>query len=87
MKLIDLHEQQIDIESILKKLGITNYKIRDGIVDVDGDVDIRNKKLKKIPVQFGVVTGNFYCGNDNLTSGCASLARMARAPKSLEPVP
>jgi hypothetical protein len=40
----------------------------DGSVDIDGDVDLSEMKLKKLPFKFGRVTGNFDCSNNQLTS-------------------
>ena len=57
------------IEKWLKKYGIENYTIHDNlVVDVDGNVDLSNKKLKVLPFQFGNVTGYFDCSNNQLTS-------------------
>ena len=56
-------------EDWLNSMGIKNYTINsDGTVDVKGDVDISKKSLKNIPVQFGTVSGNFYCSSNNLTT-------------------
>jgi len=51
-------------------MGINNYKInKDLTVDVDGYVNITEKDLTEIPVQFGVVKKWFDCShNDKLTS-------------------
>ena len=57
----------------LKKYDIIDYTINnDGTIDVDGDVDLSYKRLTKIPLKFGKVTGNFYCNNNKLVnlSGC-----------------
>ena len=56
----------------LESMRIINYDICDGIVHVVGDVDIMNKGLTEIPVQFGYVGGDFNCSNNQLTSlkGC-----------------
>ena len=44
----------------LKALKIKNYTINDDLsVDVNGNVELYNKRLKAIPVQFGEVTGTF----------------------------
>jgi hypothetical protein len=60
MKHLKLFEAFEDIDSICKKFGITNYTINpDGTVDVDGDVDLYNKGLTKLPLKFGKVTGYF----------------------------
>ena len=53
----------------LDKKRVVNYTINaDLSVDVDGNVDISSKNLTSIPIQFGKVTGNFYCHNNKLTS-------------------
>ncbi|UCH95577.1 MAG: hypothetical protein JSV88_01685 [Candidatus Aminicenantes bacterium] len=58
-----------DIEAKLNELEVENYSILDnGTVDVKGTVDISFKKLKKIPVRFGKVSGDFNCSNNNLDS-------------------
>ena len=55
------------IEQWLKKYGIENYTIHDNlVVDVDGDVNLYNQKLKVFPFQFGNVTGYFHCYNNQL---------------------
>jgi hypothetical protein len=57
-----------NIEQICKKYKISNYTINlDGTVDVNGDVNLFNHKLSKIPLKFGRVTGNFNCQNNKLT--------------------
>jgi hypothetical protein len=53
----------------LDKHGIKNYTIRpNGVVDVDGDVNLNKFKGKILPVQFGRVEGIFDCSDTNLTS-------------------
>ena len=52
----------------LADMGITKYTYEDGKVNVQGDVDISNKKLKAIPVKFGVVSGHFNCYGNKLPS-------------------
>jgi hypothetical protein len=52
--------------SICKKYGIENYTINNGLVDVDGDVDLNSRRLDKLPLTFGMVTGNFYCSYNQL---------------------
>ncbi len=59
----------------LDNMSIMRYTIRDDLtVDVDSNVIISTNGLKVIPVQFGVVNGNFWCDNNHLTS-------LAGAPK------
>ncbi len=49
------------------RMNIYLYTIRkDLTVDVAGDVDISDKNLAYIPVQFGEVVGNFYCNRNKL---------------------
>ena len=68
MKHIRLFESFSDIGSICDEYGITNYTINsDGSIDVDGDVNLTNKKLTKLPVKFNKVSGNFYCSSNKLT--------------------
>jgi hypothetical protein len=58
-----------EIHSICKEYGIENYTINtDGTIDVDGNVDLYNKGLIKIPFNFNRVSGFFYCDNNQLTS-------------------
>ncbi len=59
----------LKIIQFLEEHGIKNYSINeDGIVDVDGDVDLSDKNLTSIPVQFGRVSGWFDCSHNQLTS-------------------
>jgi hypothetical protein len=44
------------------------YKVVDRYVDVEGDCNIGGLGLVEIPVQFRVVTGNFHCDHNQLTS-------------------
>ena len=58
----------IDIE-LLKKCINGTYTINDdGSIDVDGDVNLSNRNLTKIPFNFGKVSGSFFCYNNQLTS-------------------
>jgi hypothetical protein len=57
-----------EVAEICKKYGIKNWSIKDGLVDVDGDVDLYNKKLTKLPLKFGVVSGYFDCADNQLTT-------------------
>ena len=69
MKHIKLFESFEDIDSICKKYGITNYTINsDGSIDVDGRVNLSEKKLTKLPLKFNKVSGNFYCNHNQLTT-------------------
>jgi len=63
-----LKESNEDVDSICKKLGIENYAVKDGLVNVDGGVYLYRKGLTKLPLKFGEVSGNFYCSFNKLTS-------------------
>jgi hypothetical protein len=71
MKWIKLFEsfESESIESICREYGIRNWTINeDGSVDVDGDVDISELELEKIPLKFGKVSGDFHCYTNLLIS-------------------
>ena len=71
MKYIKLFENfdRTSIDDICKKYRIYDYTINeDGSIDVDGDVELSDKKLHVLPLKFGKVTGNFYCSSNRLTS-------------------
>ncbi len=64
-----------EIKDICEKYDIRNYTINpDGSIDVDGGVNLYNMGLTKLPLDFNIVRGNFYCSNNKLTSleGCPS---------------
>lgn len=71
------------IHTICKKFNITNYTInRDGSIDVNSYVNLDTEDdrvglplkkrekliLKKIPLKFNYVSGDFYCSKHKLTS-------------------
>jgi len=63
----------MNIKVICKLYNIVNYTINhDGSIDVDGDVNLYNKRLTKIPIKFNKVTGYFTCCDNEITSleGC-----------------
>ena len=62
-------ESTEDIHSICKKYGIEDYTVNeDGSIDVEGDVDLRDKRLTKLPLKFNHVSGGFYCYNNQLVT-------------------
>ena len=66
-------QERSRIQSVCQKYGIRNYTINDdGSIDVNGNVDLRNKQLTKLPLKFGFVSGNFNCSHNQLTTleGC-----------------
>jgi hypothetical protein len=65
----DKPKTKSEVEDILQFFGIKNYKInKDLTVDVNGEVQITGTKLRSIPVQFGTVTGDFWCYGNQLTT-------------------
>jgi hypothetical protein len=61
------------IHDICKKYNITNYTINDdGSIDVNGNVDLWDKRLTELPLTFNKVNGYFDCSYNNLTTlkGC-----------------
>lgn len=61
-----------DVQAWLNEMGIENYTInKDLTVDVNHYVDLKEKGLKYLPVQFGVISGpssNFHIDSNELTS-------------------
>ena len=56
-----------EIHELCRKYNIENYTINeDKSIDVDGDVDLYNKGLSKLPLKFRHVKGDFDCSDNNL---------------------
>jgi hypothetical protein len=71
MKYLKLFENfnQSEIDKICKKYNIQNYTINpDGSIDVNGHVLLGKQKLTELPLKFNIVSGDFYCYINNLTS-------------------
>jgi hypothetical protein len=56
------------IEDWCKYFRFKNYEIVNDVVNVNGNVHISEKGLKLIPIQFGIVTGEFCCEYNLLIS-------------------
>ncbi len=57
------------INAVCSKYYIRKYTINDDhTIDVDGNVNISNEKLTKIPLKFNIVSGHFICSNNKLTT-------------------
>ena len=56
------------VTEILNGILLRSTKNADGSIDVDGDVDLFNLNLKKLPLKFNRVNGNFDCYKNQLTS-------------------
>ena len=72
LKLFESYQSESEVDKICEKLGIENWSLERGLVNVDGDVDLYGRKLTELPLKFGTVTGYFDCGWNKLTSleGC-----------------
>ena len=68
LKLFEKHQTEAEIAEICRKYYIKRTINSDGLVDVNVDVYLNNKGLKKLPLKFGTVTGFFKCGDNELTS-------------------
>ena len=61
MRWIKTFESISEIEKICNEYGIENWTLNaNGLVDVDGNVDLGSMDLTKLPLNFGKVSGNFY---------------------------
>ena len=61
------------IKKICEKYCIENYTINlDGSIDVYGSVNLSHTGLTKLPLNFNIVTGDFTCTDNKLTTleGC-----------------
>src|SRR6056297_3269997 len=55
------------IIKICKKYNIVDYIInKDNSIDVNGDVNLINLNLKKLPLNFNIVKDNFNCSHNKL---------------------
>ena len=66
---------RLAVEAWLKKYGFENYAVNEDlsvVVNVDDDVSLSYEFAGYIPVIFGVVSGDFSCVGNKLTSlkGC-----------------
>lgn len=69
----ELFKKKADIEAWLEHYKITNYQLEKSeehgyIVNVDGTVNLKGKKLFAIGVKFGKINGEFNCQDNNLKS-------------------
>lgn len=57
------------IEYLCEKYHIEEYSINtDYSIDVNADVELGSLKLKKLPLRFRIVNGNFFCNYNRLTT-------------------
>ena len=64
------HAELLDwTKSICDKYKIKDWTLNsEGLVDVNGSVELDNIKLTRLPLRFGRVSGNFWCHNNQLTT-------------------
>ena len=69
LKLFEGYQTESEVAEICRKYNIENWTLNsDGLVDVNGDVHLAFKRLNKIPLKFGTVTGDFDFDCNRLTS-------------------
>jgi hypothetical protein len=57
------------IKIICDFFGITNYIVNDDLsINVNGNIDLYNRRLTQLPLDFKLVTGSFNCSNNSLTT-------------------
>ena len=60
---------RVGVEDWLKLNKVKNYTINEDLsVDINGHINLSDRHLDKISVRFGIVSGNFYCNGNDLTS-------------------
>jgi hypothetical protein len=65
----ELFNNEKEIKTWLDNMKIKNYTINSDLtVDVNNDVNLVNKGLTTIPIQFGIINGYFDCACNQLTS-------------------
>src|SRR5579875_1128733 len=58
-----------EIENWLNKNSISQYTIKDDLtVDVNNNINLHHRDLVQLPVQFGIVNGNFWAFSNKLTT-------------------
>jgi hypothetical protein len=82
---LNTNERQVlkteaQIKAWLDEMEITDYTINpDLTVDVNGNVYLWHKNLVYIPIQFGQVSGHFYCNDNQLKSLEGSPTQMTKS--------
>jgi len=65
----DFPSTKDEIIKICQEYNIVRYTINEDMsIDVDGDVDLWNCGLSKMPLKFNKVRGNFWCHSNSLTT-------------------
>jgi hypothetical protein len=63
-------QEEKSIEDWVNRFKMKSYVIinDDNTIDVNNNVNLKKKGISKIPIQFGIVTGNFICSRNKLIS-------------------
>ena len=70
MKYLKIYEDFNGLETKVRnfckkhKIDFSTITIENGVVNVDGDINLFAEKLKTLPFKFGTVTGNFHTGGN-----------------------
>ena len=68
-----MYSTRAEVENWLISMNVKNYIINEDLtVDVNGNVDLSEKNINKIPIQFNIIKGDFFCIYNSLTNlkGC-----------------
>ena len=75
-------KQVVNIENIkswCNEMHISNYVINpQGLIDVDGEVDLSHREFEELPYKFGSVLGYFDLGN------CKNLKSLKNCPNTVD---
>ncbi len=69
--ILTVHQSIVELEDITRHFYSDSLNLNT-IINVTYDLNINSRNIKKLPVQFDVIGGMFYCNNNDLTSleGC-----------------
>jgi hypothetical protein len=68
IKRFDEEAKEKSIEDWCKAFNIIDYGIVNGLVNANQKITIYKFKIEQLPIQFGIVNGDFYCAWNNLKS-------------------
>ena len=69
LKIFENYQTEKEVAKICQQYGIKNWSInKDGLIDVTGNVNLEEKRLTKLPLKFGMVSGGFWCNYNQLTT-------------------
>ena len=69
LKIYENYQTKAEVSKICERYGIRNWSInKDRLVDVAGYIDLSEMDLTELPLKFGIVTGDFDCYSNYLTT-------------------